>query len=122
MIPVGSNFRVSTVERAVTPNPCIIGVLVNISSVVTVESVLKLTKGVSDILKTTTPWCSGVSSVILPKCALTTWLPYRNGSSPAGLIHTCTQWSKQSSAIIHKETRVIHRQLLETELTLYLAY
>ena len=47
------------------------------------------TNGTSAMLYTTTPWCSGTSSVILPRCALTTWLPYRNGSSPAGLIHTC---------------------------------
>ena len=33
-------------------------------------------------------WCSGVSSVMWPKCALSIWLPYRNGISPFGLIHT----------------------------------
>lgn len=40
------------------------------------------------MLKTTTPWCSGVSSVILPRCAFKTWLPYKNGSSPEGFTHT----------------------------------
>lgn len=45
------------------------------------------------MLKTTTPWCSGVSSVILPKCAFTTWFPYKNGISPFGLIHI---WRSQS--------------------------
>lgn len=47
-----------------------------------------LTRGISFILKTTTPWCSGVSSVILPRCAFTTWFPYRKGISPFGFIHT----------------------------------
>lgn len=45
-----------------------------------------LTKGESDIEKMTTPVCSGVSSVILPKCAFTIWLPYKKGISPLGLI------------------------------------
>lgn len=35
---------------------------------------------------TITPVCSGVSSVIRPKCAFTTLLPYKNGISPLGLI------------------------------------
>lgn len=52
---------------------------------------MRLTNGTSLILKTTTPWCSGVSSVIRPRCALTTWLPYKKGISPLGLIHTYAQ-------------------------------
>lgn len=68
MMLVGSNLRVSIVERAVTPKP----------------------RGTLLMLRTTTPACSGVSSVMRPRCALTTWLPYRNGSSPLGLIHTCS--------------------------------
>lgn len=63
-IPLGSRSLVAAVERAVAPKP----------------------SGTSAMLKTTTPWCSGVSSVMRPRCALTMWLPYRNGSSPAGLI------------------------------------
>jgi hypothetical protein len=48
----------------------------------------RLTRGTSAMLNTTTPWCSGVSSVILPKCAFKTWLPYKKGNSPDGLTHT----------------------------------
>lgn len=51
-----------------------------------------LTNGMSFILKITTPWCSGVSSVILPKCAFTTWFPYKKGISPLGFIHTWNLW------------------------------
>lgn len=72
----------STVERAVTPKPwCRISINPNMNE----ES---LTSGVSFMLYTTTPWCSGVSSVIRPRCALSTWLPYRKGISPFGLIQT----------------------------------
>lgn len=58
------------------------------------------TSGTSFILKTTTPWCSGVSSVIRPRCAFTTWLPYRNGISPFDLIQTCR---------LSEKSRNIHR-------------
>lgn len=55
--------------------------------------------------KMTTPVCSGVSSVILPKCALTIWLPYKKGISPLGLIQIlcCNHLKKfQLEKIIHR--------------------
>jgi hypothetical protein len=85
IMDVGSIFCVSMVDLAVTPKPFRVCV-----SKYHAQGIMKLTRGISAILKTTTPWCSGVSSVILPKCALTTWLPYKNGISPLGFIQT---WS-----------------------------
>ena len=86
MIAVGSNFRVSTVERDVTPNPF------DHVRMRVIEDGYKgtLTNGMSFMLKTTTPWCSGVSSVMRPRWALATWFPYKKGISPLGFIHTCT--------------------------------
>lgn len=55
-----------------------------------------LTNGMSFMLNTTTPWCSGVSSVIRPRCALRTWFPYKKGISPFGFIHTCRQYQCRS--------------------------
>lgn len=46
-----------------------------ISSTVIVMGNCGRTNGMSAMLNTTTPWCSGVSSVIFPKCALTMWFP-----------------------------------------------
>ena len=40
------------------------------------------------MLSTTTPWCSGQSSLHRPMCALTTLPPYRKGISPLGLTQT----------------------------------
>jgi hypothetical protein len=53
MIPVGSNFLVSMVERAVTPKPCDH----NVSEAEHFHHLAstRLTNGVSDMLKTTTP-------------------------------------------------------------------
>lgn len=69
MIPVGSSLRVSSVERAVTPNPCFFRI-VTVGNVVSKgranakiggeegkgnEKGNERTKGTSDILYTTTP-------------------------------------------------------------------
>lgn len=84
MIDVGSSLRVSIVDLAVTPKPC-----QRIERGTIAADGLRLTTAISAMLKITTPWCSGVSSVIRPRCAFTTWLPYRKGISPLGLIQTC---------------------------------
>jgi hypothetical protein len=60
VMPVGSSRLASCVLLAVTPKP----------------------NGVSFMLYTTTPWCSGQSSDHLPTCAFTTCEPYKNGISP----------------------------------------
>jgi hypothetical protein len=62
--------------------------------------IMRPTSGTSLMLKITTPWCSGVSSVMRPRCALTTWLPYRKGISPLGLIHTYTQCQRTKSVLV----------------------
>lgn len=67
-----------------------------------------LTNGMSFILNTTTPWCSGVSSVIRPRCALRTWFPYKKGISPFGFIQTCRQYRYHSGKGVAKERHTLY--------------
>lgn len=51
------------------------------------------------MLNMTTPWCSGVSSVTRPRCAFKTWLPYKYGISPLGLIQIWYHVSRYIQAL-----------------------
>jgi len=78
MLDLSFEYQLSTGQWH--QNPILVSSLTN-SSEITLH-----TSGVSFILYTTTPWCSGVSSVIRPRCAFKTWFPYKNGISPLGFI------------------------------------